>query len=203
MDSQSASIRPAAPTHEEGLVCARYLDTAAEGFFRVLLGRHAPEIIAQAYVQTNNEYSYENVFYAEREARIVGMAVGFTAKQRRAFPSNPLREARGYPQLRAGLLGLLMHSMIRILETVPEGDYYLLSLAVDGDQRGAGIGSALIRTIEERARETGSKRLSLDVGVKNLGAQRLYARHGLAIKSKWPKHLNLGSLGLYRMSKPL
>jgi len=203
MDSQSIRIRPAAPTHAEGLAYAGYLDTAAEGFFRILLGRNGPEILAQAYVRTSNEYSYENALFAECDDRIVGMAAGFTARQRRAYPSNPLRETEGYPRLRAESFGFLLHPMIRILETVPHGDFYLLSLAVDSDQRGAGVGSTLIRAMEERARSTGSQRFSLDVAVKNLGAQRLYERHGLAIVSKWPKRLNLGGLGLYRMSKPL
>lgn len=61
------TIRPASPTFDDGLACARYLDVAAEGFFRILLGRRASELIAQAYTQPNNEYSYENVLFAARE----------------------------------------------------------------------------------------------------------------------------------------
>jgi len=203
MDSRPISLRGAAPTIDEGLTFVRYLDEAAEVFFRILLGRRAPEVIAEAYVQPSNEYSYENVLFAERGERTVGMALGFTAEQRRRFSANPLRQAEGYPTLRAELIGFLAHPMLRILETIPDGDFYLLSLAVDGDQRGRGVGSALLDAMEERARATESRRFSLDVAVKNAGAQRLYARRGLTIESRWPRRLNLGSFGLYRMAKIL
>jgi len=196
-------LRDADPAIDEGLTFARYLDEAAEGFFRILLGRRAPEVIAHAYVRPNNEYSHENVLFAERAGQTAGMALGFTAAKRRGFPANPLRQAEGYPTLRAELIGLLAHPMLRILETVPDGDFYLLSLAVDEDSRGLGVGSALLDAMEGRARATGSRRFSLDVAVKNDGAQRLYARRGLTIESRWPKRLNLGSFGLYRMAKIL
>ena len=93
--------------------------------------------------------------------------------------------------------------MFRILETVADGDFYLLSLAIEEDQRGQGTGSALIDAMEERARATGSKRFSLDVAAKNQGAQRLYRRRGLVVESRWPKRLNIGSFSLFRMAKPL
>ena len=62
---------------------------------------------------------------------------------------------------------------------------------------------ALIEAMEARAREAGSERFSLDVAAKNAGAQKLYKRHGLEIYARWPKRINLGKLGLYRMTKPL
>ena len=197
------TIRPASPTFDDGLACARYLDVAAEGFFRILLGRRASELIAQAYTHPNNEYSYENVLFAVREDRIVGMALGFTAEQRRGFPTNPLKQSAGYPRLRAGIIGFLARPMFRILETVADGDFYLLSLAIEEDQRGQGTGSALIDAMEKRARATGSKRFSLDVAAKNQGAQTLYRRRGLVVESKWPKRLNIGNFSLFRMAKPL
>lgn len=203
MSLQPIVLRPGNPTLEEGLACARFLDTAAEGFFRILLGRRAAEVFAQAYTKLNNEYSYENVLFAVREERIVGMALGFTAEQRRAFPTNPLKKCTGYPRLRAGILGFFARPMFRILETIADGDFYLLSLAVDEDQRGQGVGSALIDAMEERARASGSKRFSLDVAAKNESAQKLYIRHGYKIYAKWPKRLYSRRFGLLRMAKPL
>jgi len=203
MSLQPFVLRPGNPAFEEGLTCARFLDTAAEGFFGILLGRRAPEIFAQAYTKPRNEYSFENVIFAENEDRIVGMALGFTAERRRGFPKNPLKECEGYPRLRAGILGFFARPMFRILETIADGDFYLLSLAVDEDQRGQGIGSALIEAMEERGRATGSRRFSLDAAAKNEAGQRLYKRHGFEIYAKWPKRLNIGNLGLVRMAKSL
>ena len=203
MRQQSIALRPANPTFEEGLVCARFLDTAAEGFFRILLGRRMAEILAQAYTKPSNEHSYKNVVFAVREERIVGMALGFTAEQRHGFPSNPLKRCDGYPRLRAGIIGLPARPLFRVLEDLDDGDFYLSSLAVDEDQRGQGIGSALIDAMEERARAAGSRRFTIALAAKNEGAQRLYRRHGFAVYAKWPKHLHSRRFGLLRMAKPL
>jgi len=203
MDQHSLNLRAATPTLDEGLVCARYLDEAAEGFFRIMLGRRAPEILAKAYAQPDNSYSYENVIFAEHDGRIVGMALGFTAEEHHRFSDRPLKQAAGFPALRMRTVQLLIRPMLQVLKTIADGDFYLLSIAIDEDQRGQGVGSALIDSIEERARASGSTRLSLDVAVKNEGARSLYERRGMTVKSRWPKRLNLPGLGLLRMTKTL
>jgi ribosomal protein S18 acetylase RimI-like enzyme len=92
---------------------------------------------------------------------------------------------------------------LRILDTLADGDFYLLSIAVDDDMRGEGVGSALIDSIEVRARASGARRLSLDVSAKNEGARRLYERRGMTVESQWPKRLVIPGLKLLRMTKTL
>jgi len=203
MSQPSFHIRQGTPSTEDAQAAAWFLDTAAEGFFRILLGQNAAKILAQAYVRPHNEYSYENTLIAERDGKQVGMAFGFTSAQRRAFPKNPLRDCEGYPRVRAGLLGFLFHPMLRILETIPDDDFYLLSLAVEEDQRGMGVGSSLIEATEVRASEVGARRFSLDVAAKNDGAQRVYRRQGFEAYERWPKWIHLKRVGLYRMAKEL
>jgi len=203
MDPQPLSIRPANPTFDEGLACARYLDEAAEGFFHIMLGRRAAEIVAKAYIEPESNYSYLNVTFAERDERIVGMALGFAAEEHRSFSDRPLKRAAGFPALRMRTVQLLTRPMLQVLKTIAAGDFYLLSIAIDEDQRGQGVGSALIDSVEERARASGSTRLSLDVAVKNEGARSLYERRGMTVESKWPKRLNLPGLSLLRMTKTL
>ena len=41
MDQHPIVLRAANPTFDKGLAFARYLDEAAEGFFRLMLGRRA------------------------------------------------------------------------------------------------------------------------------------------------------------------
>lgn len=203
MDQHSIILRAANPTLDEGLVCARYLDEAAEGFFRLMLGRRALEIVAKAYTQPDSNYSYQNVTFAEHGGRIVGMALGFTAKQHRRFSDRPLKQAAGFPALRMRTVQLLTRPMLQVLKTIADGDFYLLSIAIDEGLRGQGVGSALMDAMEERARASGSTRLALDVAAKNEGARRLYERRGMAVQSQWPKRLPLQGLKLYRMTKSL
>jgi ribosomal protein S18 acetylase RimI-like enzyme len=195
-------LRPAQSTLAEGLVFARYLDWAAEGFFRFWLGRRAGELVAQAYVEPDNEYSFQNVTFAELDGRVVGMAVGSTAERRHEFSDRPLRKAKGFPTLRASVVRVLCAPMFRVLENIAEGEFYLLAVAVDEEARGRGIGSTLLDHVEERARAEGSRRLALDVAAKNEGARRLYERRGMAVESRWPA-IGLVPPLLMRMTKPL
>ncbi len=203
MSKPSIILRPAQPSIDEGLEYARYLDVAAEGFFRFMLGRRATEIIGKAYTQTGHNYSYENVLFAEQDNRIVGMASGFTAEQHRSFSDQPLKQAAGSQAFRMRVVKTLLAPMMRILNTLADGDFYVLSLATDEELRGAGMGSALMDAMEERGVASRSGRLALDVSASNAGARRLYERRGMKVESQWPKRLYIPRLRFYRMTKTL
>ncbi|MDH3523870.1 MAG: GNAT family N-acetyltransferase [Acidobacteriota bacterium] len=158
--------------------------------------------MARAYLEADNDYSFQNVTFAEQGRAIVGMASGFTAEQRRGFSDRPLTPAAGFPAFRLAALRLLCAPLFRILETLAEGDFYLLAIAVDPEVRGAGVGSVLMDLMEDRARSGGSTRLSLDVAAKNERARRLYERRGMSVESKWPRPPFLPAL-FVRMAKPL
>ncbi|ODB84586.1 hypothetical protein A3193_17530 [Candidatus Thiodiazotropha endoloripes] len=179
-------LRPAKPEFEEGLQFAHYLDQAAEGFFRIMLGRESESIIATAYIDRGHSLSYEHVIFAEVDTKIVGMSSSFTEKQQRMFSEEPLQSAAKRNVIRLKLMRILFAPIWRILETIPEGDFYVQGIAIEAEFRGAGIGSILMQEIENRARASGSTRLSLDVSAKNDGARRLYKRLGMVESSKWP-----------------
>ncbi len=65
MPKPSIKFRTANPTFDEGQVFARYLDQAAEGFFRFMLGRRSVDIIATAFTQPGHDLSYQNVTFAD------------------------------------------------------------------------------------------------------------------------------------------
>ena len=199
---RSIVLRAARPAFEEGLVFARYLDEAAEGFFRLMMGGRAPDILARAYTRPDNNYSFQNVVFAECETRIVGMTSSFTAEERRGFSERPLKHASRLPAVRMRTVEILLAPLLRILETVADGDHYLLAMAVDEEIRGGGVGSVLMDSVEERARADGSTRLALDVAAKNEGARRLYERRGMTVESRWPR-LRLVPPLFVRMTKNL
>jgi len=158
---QSILLRPAKPEFGEGLQFAHYLDQAAEGFFRVMLGRESESIIATAFIDSGHTLSYENVIFAEVDTKIVGMSSTFTAKQHRMFSDEPLRQAAKRNAIRLKLVRTLFAPVWRILETIPEGDFYVQGIAIEPEHRGAGIGSLLMDDIENRAQASESNRLSL------------------------------------------
>ena len=200
MDKRLIAIRTANPTYDEGLSCGHYLNEAAEGFFRFMLGRKFPQIIAKAYIQPNHSYSFQNVSFAEYDSRIVGMALGFTSEHYRRFSDQPINEAAGFHYFRMKTVKILFAPMLRIIESISDGDFYLLSMAIDKDFRGKGLGTALMDSIRERARASGSDRISLDVSAKNELARQIYEKWGMTIKSQWPKSLYIPALKFYRMA---
>ncbi len=176
MDQDSITLRAAKPTMDEGLAFARYLDEAAEGFFRFMLGRHAQDIIATAFLQPDHDLSHQNVTFAEHEDAVVGMVSGYTAKQHRASSRHPLKEAAGKRNLRMRIVLILFAPLMRIIDSIADEDFYLQAIAVDKELRGAGLGSILMDHLEGQACSSGSTRLALDVSAKNEGARRLYRR---------------------------
>ena len=203
---QTTRLRPARPERDEGLVFARYLDQAADGFFGFLLGRRAASIIADAFTQPGHSLSFEHVIFAEldgeSDGEVVGMSLAYSSEQHREFSDEPLERAAGRAARRMKVVRFLLAPMWRILENVPDGDFYLQAIAVDPDTRGAGIGSVLLDDVVERGTRNGSARLSLDVAAKNDGARRLYARRGFVESSEWPSPRFVPTF-FVRMTRPL
>ena len=203
MPQRSIALRAAEPTFDEGRVFARYLDEAAEGFFRFMLGRRAVDIIATAFTQPDHDLSYQNVTFAECDKVIVGMVSGYTAKQHRRSSDRPLKQAAGRCNLRMRIVSMLFAPLMRIIDTIADGDFYLQAIAVDKELRGKGVGTVLMGSVEDRARAARSTRLSLDVSAKNEGACKFYGRRGMTVESQWPKRLVIPGLRFLRMTKAL
>ncbi len=203
MDGHSAVLRAARPTHDEGLLFARYLDTAAEGLFRLMLGRRSAHILATAFVEENHDLSYRHVTFAERDGVVVGMVSGYAAEQHACSSFDPLIEAAGRRNLRFRIARILLAPLLHILDSIGDRDFYLQAIAVDEKARGGGLGTLLLDSLERRARNSGASRLSLDVSARNRKAIRFYERRGMTIESQWPKRLKIPGLKLYRMAKRL
>ena len=201
MERHSITLREAKATLDEGWAFARYLDEAAEGFFRFMLGRDAGEIIARAFTEPGHDLSYQNVTFAEQDNVIVGMVSGYTAEQHRRSSRQPLKQAAGRRSLRMRTVLILFAPLMRIIDSIDDDDFYLQAIAVDKELRGDGVGSVLMDSLEERARASGSTRLSLDVSARNESARRFYERRGMTVESQWPKRLPIPGLRFYRMTK--
>ena len=144
MDRHSIVLRTANPWFYEGLAFTRYSDQAAEGFFRFMLGRHAWHIIATALAQPDHDLSYQNVTFAKRDNVIVGMTSGYTAEQHRRSSRQPLKRAAGRRNLRIRIVLIQFAPLMRIIDSIADGDFYLQAIAVDKELRGNGVGSSLM-----------------------------------------------------------
>jgi ribosomal protein S18 acetylase RimI-like enzyme len=203
MTSESVVLRPAVATIDEGLLFARYLNVAADGAFRALLGRVYDRVIGEAYLSPGHDLSYETVVFAERSGRIAGMAAGYTSQQHEQSSDEPLRRAAGFRMVRMAAFSVLGRGMKTFIKTVPEGDYYLLAVAVDDQYRGSGIGTALLDYSEETGRSAGCARIVLDVAGKNTSVRHLYERRGMNVEATSPSILLVPNTRAFRMIKLL
>jgi ribosomal protein S18 acetylase RimI-like enzyme len=203
MTPDSVTVRAAVATIDEGVLFARYLNVAADGAFRALLGRGYDRVIGEAYLSPGHDLSYETAVFVERSGRIAGMASGHTSHQHQHSSDEPLRRAAGFRMVRMAAFSVLGRGMKRFIKTVPDGDYYLLAVAVDDQHRGSGIGSTLLDYSEETGRSAGCARIVLDVAGKNTGARHLYERRGMKVVATSPSILHIPNTRAYRMVKPL
>ena len=203
MTSAAPTLRPARPTSDEGVAFAGYLDTATDGFFRAMLGRQVERIITDAYLETGHDLSYQHVTFAERGGQIVGMASGYTAEEHRRSSDDVLGQAAGTIRtMRMAIVSILGRPVLRFIDHVPDGDFYLQAVAVDDDQRGHGIGSLLIDHVEAEARAHRCVRVVLDVAADNDGARRLYESRGMTVEAESPHPPFMPGMRALRMVKP-
>ena len=195
-------IREAKPDLEEGLVFAQLFDEASEGFFKSMLGIKTYEIIADAFVKSNNEYSFENAMMIEYKSKIVGMVSGYTYAEKEGFKKNILSQFPKGAKLRIMMFSVVGNILSRFLGPRGKEDYYLQSIAVSSQMRGKGLGQRLMKHSGEIAVKRGSKTLSLDVSSKNENAINSYKKFGMDIFSFWPNFLKLPPI-FTRMVKEL
>ena len=160
-------IREAKPDKQEGLVFAQFFDEASEGFFKSMLGIKTYEIIADAFVKTNNEYSFENAIMIEYQSKIVGMVSGYTYAEKEGFRKDILSQFPKGAKLRIKMFSVFGKVLSHFLGPREKGDYYLQAIAVSSKMRGKGLGQRLMKYSGEIAIKKGAKTLSLDVSRKN------------------------------------
>jgi ribosomal protein S18 acetylase RimI-like enzyme len=201
VDRAGVTLRSAVPAVDEGRAFARLLDEAQEGWFRAALGRAAPDHIVEAYLRPDNELSYTNVTFAERDGEILGMVAGYSAEAHRSFTNVLADSTTGWLRLRLRIVARVSRRVLTFIDTIPDGDFYVRALAVDTEHRGAGIGTLLLGSLGRSAQDAGSRRLALDVAAKNLRARRLYEREGMSAEAESRRWFGLPDTNLIRMTK--
>jgi ribosomal-protein-alanine N-acetyltransferase len=85
--------------------------------------------------------------------------------------------------------------------TVPGVRSRVLSLAVDEEHRGMGIGRLLMREIENRAKALRSTAIALEVRVTNVPAVSIYREEGYAIMGTIADYYGIGENAFYMEKK--
>jgi GNAT superfamily N-acetyltransferase len=173
-------IRPARP--EEGDVVAELLYETAGGMYDLFAGgrERARRILRAAYRRRGNSASHETILLAEVDGIVAGAVAAFPVSEGNARAKAFLRLslARTPPwrwprTLRVFRLGG------ELTPPAPPDALYVDALATRADHRRRGVATALLRAMEEQARERGLTALALDTAERNTGAQALYESFGM------------------------
>ena len=181
MDRSQLRTRPAAPSDAADL--AVLINYAGEGLPFYLWERMAEpgetawDVGKRRALRDEGSFSYRNAVVAEHAGEIVGSLVGYRISNQ--------------PEVIDDSVPAMFVPLIELENLVP-GTWYVNVLAVHPELRGQGIGSQLLDIAGERATETGSIGQSIIVSDANVGARRLYERHGfhqkaerLMVKDEW------------------
>ena len=148
---------------------ANLVEFASEGFsfyFWTQLagpGRDPWEIGRERVSSETLGVSYRNALIAERAGRTIGVLIGYPLD---------VETERNEETLPALLVPL--HELMSLAPNT----WYVHVLAAYPEQRGRGVGSALLVEADRLAAKAGVAGLSLIVSDTNAGARRLYERHG-------------------------
>jgi len=79
---------------------------------------------------------------------------------------------------------------------------HIISIAVDPDHRGKGIGERLVKALLEKFKENGMKKVRLEVRISNIAAINLYKKLGFTIEKRLKNYYPDGE-DCYIMTKKL
>ena len=179
--SQPLEIRAARPD-DVGPI-AELMYSSGPEIYDFLYGNKAIEFIRYEFAQGSGVCGWRNVTVAVKDGRVVGTGCFY---DKAAYNPLTMGSARNIFRF-FGPLGALpvvwrARHTNSIMKPPRPGELYLANFGVDATLRSQGIGSTLIRSRLEQARQQGYKQFGLDVAVTNPRGQALYERLGMQLK---------------------
>jgi ribosomal protein S18 acetylase RimI-like enzyme len=171
------TVRPAAL--DDGAEDLLYV--SAQRYYDAYAGGEAParRMIRRVHAKPGHPASVSLARVAEAEGRVVGVIVGFPAGDGETLARRFLTlTAPRIPPWRWPRLLRHLNAAAGMSPTPALGSWYVDALAVAEDVRRQGVARALLADAEAIAREHGTTGMSLDTGLENAPARRLYVASG-------------------------
>ncbi|MED3654953.1 GNAT family N-acetyltransferase [Heyndrickxia sporothermodurans] len=151
---------------------ADYIHLAIHDIAEALTGEKETEkireVLSELFRQENNRLSYQNSIVAEIDGKVAGILIAYSGDDAVEL-DKPILER----------LKRIGKSHVEPFDNeADKGDYYIDTVSVVPDFQGRGIGTFLIQSVEQVAKDKGFTRVSLNVAEDNPGAKRLYEKLG-------------------------
>jgi ribosomal protein S18 acetylase RimI-like enzyme len=171
------TVRPAAP--EDGADDLLYV--SAKRYYDAYAGGEAAarRMLRRVHGRPGHPASVSLCRVAESEGRVVGVIVGFPSGQGEELARRFLTlTAPRIPPWRWPRLLRHLNAAAGMSPSPAPGSWYVDALAVAEDARRQGVARALLADAEATARAEGATGVSLDTGLENAAARRLYEASG-------------------------
>lgn len=160
---------------EDAREAARLLYDALHDIAHQLTGQESEEdaitVLEQYFQQEEGRLSYRQALISEVEGNLAGLIVTYGGDEAKEL-DRPIIER---------LRNLKNDPSITLDKEADEDEFYIDTLSVSPSYNGQGIGSALIRAAEQRAKERGYDKIALAVVTDNKRAYSLYLRTGYEV----------------------
>lgn len=163
-------------------VVAKLIYETDDTLFPILFGTYkkAKPILLSLIQRSDNPFSHKWIHVYVEENKILGLII-FYSKKDKPSDHDFKHVMKGYPALRIGFMSLLF---INILNPDIKESLYIQNLSVLKDERSKGVGTALLKGAYQEANDRSIQKVSLDVGLNNQKAMRLYLKEGFQLIKK-------------------
>lgn len=170
--------------HDLGKVSELIYETELE-IFRSILGKNETEAVKniESLIRVgDNLFGSENIhMVSDGDHEVLGILVSFRGDEISFW-----KDLKAYAKILdfSGLLGYLFKgTLINELLTARVGgeDYYISNIAVDPEFRGQGIGTCIVENALKLAKNSGCRKVILNVTLNNEKALKLYERFGFKV----------------------
>ncbi len=169
-------------TPDDAAHLTRVIDMASDGLLPTLWSEMAPPGMTGAEVgmamvtAEDGDFSYRNGIVLEEDGTWLGGMIGYP------LPATPEPIGSDIPEA---------FVPVQELANLVPGYWYINVVAVDPENRGRGLGAALMSEAEGRARKQGCPGLALIVAASNEEAIHVYLRAGFNERARRPFDLSV------------
>ncbi len=207
MENVAYELREGGRSQEEALAFAQLAVSAGGDMFPLFFGPRATDLMARLYPHESNFMSHRFCRFAWVDGEIAGLMCGFSYDEKRAVTAGNSRDFVRYGAAtlpRMIWYAMRLNGLVRALEHLEQGEFYVEFLAVYPRFQRMGISQALLNLAEQQARSKGCRCVVLDVDIDNISAIRAYEKWGMHVaRSSKTYAWTHRTLGVHRMERTL
>jgi len=179
------SFRPAKPSDAKRAGRLLFQTFKKKATFIIGLGdeKRAVQLLSKLFEVPGHRLSYEFTEMVMQKGRVVGLFTSFPGRMLGKLDGRLDRLILKQYRWRGKLAVILRGWPLVFIKESGRDDFFLSNLVVRRSSRGKGIGTQILKRIEDKAQQADLHNVSLMVAMENQAARRFYERNGFKIVS--------------------